>query len=142
MPQVKKGSTVRVHYNVMLKSGKMVESTAGSDPLRLTVGAGKAIRAFEDALVGMGPGESKRVTIPPEKAFGVRKPEASSHHSHNDAMAPIGKDAAVLQQQVVNEGTTEEFSIIVTDKTVQLDENPRLAGEELVVDIDLVEIET
>ena len=72
----------------------------------------------------------------------MRKPEASSHHSHHDAMAPIGKDATVLQQQVVNEGTTEEFSIIVTDKTVQLDENPRLAGEELVVDIDLVEIET
>ena len=32
MPQVKQGSTVRVHYNVMLESGKMVESTAGADP--------------------------------------------------------------------------------------------------------------
>lgn len=141
MPQVKYGSTVRIHYNLLLTNGEVIESTAGADPLRLTVGAGKVLRVVEEALVGMGPGESKRISIPPEKGFGRRKPEATSYHSHNDAMAPIGKDPGVLQKQVVNQGTTEEFSIIVTDQAVQVDENPVLAGEELVIDIDLVEIE-
>lgn len=141
MPQVKYGSTVRIHYNLLRTNGEVIESTAGADPLRVTVGGGKVWAVVEEALVGMGPGESKRVSIPAEKAFGRKKPEATSQHSHNDAMSPIGKDPGVLQRQVVNEGAAEEFSIIVTDQAVQVDENPTLAGEDLVMDIDLVEFE-
>lgn len=140
MPQVKYGSTVLVHYTAMLKNGTVVESTAGGDPLRITVGAGKVMRGFEEALEGMGPGESKRVTIPPEKAFGRRKPEGVSHLS-NEAAAPTGKSPGVLQHQVVNRGAPDEFCIISTDKGLQVDSNPHLAGEELVFEIDLVEIE-
>jgi peptidylprolyl isomerase len=51
MPQVKQGSTVLVHYTAMLKNGEVIESTAGGDPLRITVGAGKVMRGFEEALV-------------------------------------------------------------------------------------------
>jgi FKBP-type peptidyl-prolyl cis-trans isomerase 2 len=145
MPQVKFGSTVRVHYTVMLKNGKVIESTAGGDPLRVTVGAGKVLRAFEGALEGMSAGESKRVTIPAEKAFGQRKPEAVSRHSM-DTTAPFGKEGGELQHQVVNAGSISggspnEFSIVITDKGVHVDQNPHLAGQDLIFDIDLVEIE-
>ena len=140
MPQVKQGSTVLVHYTAMLKNGEVIESTAGGDPLRITVGAGKVMRGFEEALVGMGPGESKRVSFPPEKAFGRRKPGAVSQHSHETA-APVGKRPAVLQHQVVNRGTPEELCIIVTDRGVQVDNIPHLAGEELFFNIDLIDIE-
>jgi FKBP-type peptidyl-prolyl cis-trans isomerase 2 len=140
MPQVKFGSTVRVHYTVMLKNGKVVESTAGGDPVRITVGAGKVLRAFEGALEGMSPGESRRVTIPAEKAYGQRKPEAMSRHSM-DTSAPMGKEGGELQHQVVNAGSPNEYSIIITDKSVHLDQNPHLAGQDLIFDIDLVEIE-
>jgi len=140
MPQVKQGSTVLVHYTAMLKNGKVIESTAGGDPLRLTVGAGKVMRGFEQALEGMSAGESKKVTIPPGKAYGRRNPMMVSHHSL-DATAPIGKSAGELQHQVVNRGTPDEFCIIVSDKGLNVDNNPHLAGEELVFQIDLVEIE-
>lgn len=140
MPQVKYGSTVRVHYTAMLKNGKVIESTAGGDPLRITVGAGKVMRGFEEALEGMGPGESKRVTVPPEKAFGRRKPEAVSRHSL-EAAAPLGPSPETLQHQVVNPRTPGEFCIVVTDKGLRVDNYPHLAGEEIVFDIDLVEIE-
>lgn len=140
MPQVKNGNTVLVHYTAMLKNGKVIESTAGGDPLRITVGAGKVMRGFEEALEGMAAGESKRVTIPPEKAFGRRKPATVSHLSL-DASAPLGPRPGVLQHQVVNPGTRDEYCIVVTDKGLQVDNNPHLAGEELVFDIDLVEIE-
>jgi FKBP-type peptidyl-prolyl cis-trans isomerase 2 len=140
MPQVKFGSTVRLHYTAMLKNGKVIESTAGGDPLRVTVGAGKVMRGLEEALEGMSQGESKRVTIPPEKAYGRRKPGAVSHLSL-EASAPFGKRPGTLQHQVVNQGTPDEFCIVVTDKGLQVDSNPHLAGEELVLEIDLVEIE-
>lgn len=140
MPQVKQGSTVLVHYTAMLKNGEVIQSTAGGDPLRITVGAGKVMRGFEEALEGMGPGESKRVTIPPEKAYGRRDPGTVSHLSL-DASAPIGDRKAVLQHQVVNRGNEDEFCIVVTDKGLKVDNNPHLADKELVFEIDLVEIE-
>ncbi len=73
MPQVKRGSVVLVHYTAMLKNKKVVETTAGGDPLRIIVGAGKVMRGLEESLEGMSPGESKRVIVPPEKAYGRRK---------------------------------------------------------------------
>ena len=140
MPQVKQGSTVLVHYTAMLKNGEVIESTAGGDPLRITVGAGKVMRGFEEALEGMGPGESRRVTIPPEKAYGRRKPGTVSHVSL-ETSAPVGDRSTVLQHQVVNRGNRDEFCIVVTDKGLQVDNNPHLADKELVFEIDLVEIE-
>lgn len=140
MPTVKYGSTVLVHYTAMLKNGKVIESTAGGDPLRLTVGAGKFWRAFEGALEGMSAGESRKVTIPPEKAFGRREPGGVSSFSR-DTKDPIGDTPTEMQHQVVNRGTAEEFCIISTDRGVDLDTNPHLAGEEIVIEIDLVEIE-
>jgi len=140
MPQVKHGSTVLVHYTVMLKNGKVIESTAGGEPLRITVGAGKVMRGFEQALEGMSAGESKKVTIPPDKAYGRRNATRVSHLSLETA-APIGKSAGTVQHQVINPGAPDEFCIIVTDKGLNVDNNPHLAGEELVFEIDLVEIE-
>lgn len=140
MPQVKLGSTVLVHYTAMLKNGEVVESTAGGDPLRITVGAGKVMRGFEEALEGMGPGESKRVTIPPEKAYGRRKPGTSSQFSL-ETSAPVGKSGGVLQHQVVNRGARDEYCIVITDKGLQVDNNPHLADKELVFEIEVVEIQ-
>ncbi|GFO57492.1 peptidyl-prolyl cis-trans isomerase [Geomonas sp. Red276] len=136
MPQIKYGSTALVHFTVMLKNGKVVESTAGGDPMRITVGAGKVMRGLEEALEGMSPGETRRVTIPPEKGYGRRK-GAVAHHSL-DTTAPMGKTPGELQRQVVNAGSPDEFSIMATDKGVKVDSNPQ---QELVLDIEVVEIE-
>jgi FKBP-type peptidyl-prolyl cis-trans isomerase 2 len=141
MPQVKFGSTVLLHYTALLSNGKVIESTAGGEPVRITVGAGKVLRGIEEALEGMSPGETKRVKIPPEKAYGKRRPEAVSRHSL-DASAPFGKSPGELQHQVVNAGTPEEFSVVTTDKGLHVDTNPHLAGEVITVDIDLVDIAT
>ncbi|QXE91074.1 FKBP-type peptidyl-prolyl cis-trans isomerase [Geomonas subterranea] len=139
MPTVKYGSTVQVHYTALRKNGAVVESTAGGDPLRVTVGLGRVMRGLEEALEGMSAGESKRVTVPPDKAYGRRDPSAVSRFSRESA--PIGGSATEMQQEVVDQGTTDEFSFVSTDKGVSLDRNPQLAGEEIVLQIDVVEIE-
>lgn len=139
MPTVKFGSTVRVHYTAMLTNGKVVESTAGGDPLRLTVGAGKAMRGLEEALEGMSAGESRRVTVPPEKAYGRRNPTAVASFSR-DTTAPIGGSRTDIQHEVVNRGGSD-VGITATDRSFTVDSNPHLAGQQIVLQIDLVEIE-
>ncbi|TMI36740.1 FKBP-type peptidyl-prolyl cis-trans isomerase [Candidatus Bathyarchaeota archaeon] len=39
-------------------------------PLQVTLGTGKVIVGFEEALMGMKVNEEKEVVIPPEKAYG------------------------------------------------------------------------
>jgi len=41
-------------------------------PLQVTLGMGKVIAGFDEALIGMMVNEEKEVTIPPEKAYGKK----------------------------------------------------------------------
>ena len=70
MVQAIMGDTVLVHYSGKLDSGILFDSSEGADPLEIELGSGKFIPGFEEAVVGMSPGESKTVQIPPEKAYG------------------------------------------------------------------------
>lgn len=139
MPQVKRGSTVLVHYTAMLKNRKVVTTTAGGEPLRLTVGAGKVMRGLEEALEGMSPGESKRVSVPPEKAFGKRNPYAAVHLSM-DTTGAVGDRSAQFQHQGVSGMASGEYTVTPGDKGIDVDTNPQLAGEEVVLEIELVDI--
>ena len=70
MAQAKNGDIVKVHYSGKLDTGVLFDTSEGSDPLQFELGSGCLIPGFEDAVVGMSPGESKTVIIPPEKAYG------------------------------------------------------------------------
>jgi FKBP-type peptidyl-prolyl cis-trans isomerase 2 len=123
----------------MLKNRKVVTTTAGGDPLRLTVGAGKAMQGLEDALEGMSPGESRRVTVPPEKAFGKRNPNAAVHLSV-DTTGAVGDRPSQFQHQGVSGMAPGEYTVTSGDKGIIVDANPHLAGEELILEIELVDI--
>jgi len=72
------GATVRVHYVASLPGGAIVhDSHEGNMPAEIIIGSTKTICGFERALVGMHPGEQRRVTIPSSLAFGEdgRPPE-------------------------------------------------------------------
>jgi len=70
MAGAKKGDTVEVNYTGMFKNGDVFDTSKGRGPLKFTLGAGQLIQGFEEAVTGMKVGETKTVTIPPEKAYG------------------------------------------------------------------------
>ena len=67
---VKPGDVVRVNYTGKFEDGEVFDSSEGKEPLEFQVGAGMVIQGFDEAMVGMKVGESKTVTIPPEKGYG------------------------------------------------------------------------
>lgn len=85
---VKTGDKISVDYTGSLPGGKVfdtsIESVAKENnlytperdykPLKLTVGKGDVIPGFEEGMVGMKAGETKTLTIPPEKAYGQSNP--------------------------------------------------------------------
>jgi FKBP-type peptidyl-prolyl cis-trans isomerase 2 len=84
MSEAKNGDTVRVHYVGRFPGGKVFDTSMekeainagirqkGRDykPLTITLGKGQVIKGFNDAIIGMKPGEEKTVTLPPELAYG------------------------------------------------------------------------
>jgi len=46
------------------------DSSLERDPLSIKIGTGGVIPGFEEALRGLCPGQQRRVTIPPELAYG------------------------------------------------------------------------
>ena len=70
MAQAKKGDTVRVEYEGRLSDGSVFDSSEDHGPLEFTLGEGKIIRGFEEAVEGMNEGESLTTTIPAADAYG------------------------------------------------------------------------
>lgn len=147
MAQAKKGDTVKVNYTGKLDSGEIFDSSEScecgceSGPLQFTIGEGQVIPGFEDAVVGMAPGDSKTVKIPMDQAYGPRVEEMVAEVER--AHLPEGADPVLGQQYEVAQDDGSEFQVIVTamtDTTVTLDANHPLAGQDLTFDITLMEI--
>lgn len=141
MAQPRPGDTVRVHYTGRLDDGRVFGSSKEQSPLELTLGDGKLIPALEDALTEMEPGEERTVTIPAERAYGEHQPElvlAVDRTEFPDHIEPTVGQQLQMQQ---DDGQVAVVRVAeVSDEQVTLDVNHPLAGEDLIIDLELVGI--
>lgn len=141
MAQAQNGDTVKVHYTGKLDDGTIFDTSADREPLQFTIGEGQLIPDFEQAVVGMKPGESKTVQIPSDNAYGPHHEEmvmAVDRKEFPDDLEPKVDQMLQVRQQ---DGHT--FAVKVTDVSetkVTLDANHPLAGKDLTFDIQLSEI--
>ena len=139
--QAKDGDTVQVHYTLKLEDGTVFETSIGGDPLQFTIGEGQLIPGFEQAVVGMSPGESKTVEIPADEAYPYREElvlVVDRDQLPEDLQPEVGQQLQIRQP----DGQTILVKVIdVSESSVTLDANLPLAGKDLTFDIELVEIE-
>jgi FKBP-type peptidyl-prolyl cis-trans isomerase FkpA len=69
-PVAEVGKTVYVAYRGWLPDGTLFDSRERSDPLHFRLGIGLVIRGWDEGLVGMQVGGSRRLVIRPELAYG------------------------------------------------------------------------
>ena len=141
MAKAKNGDKVRLHYTGKLGDETVFDSSDGREPLEFTLGEGKVICGFEEAVIGMCPGDMKTVDINPAKAYGPRRKELVAEIERgripgNDRLK-VGEYVQLRQR---NGGVIRAQVTELSDSTVTLDANHPLAGKLLKFEIRLLEI--
>ncbi len=141
MTQAKPGDTVKVNYTGRLDDGTVFDSSLHSGPLEFTIGDGQLIPGFENAVIGMSPGETKTQKIRAEEAYGPHADflviEVDRRRVPPDLDPEVGDR---LQLQHPDGRVTPVLVTAVTENSITLDANHPLAGKDLTFDIELLEI--
>jgi peptidylprolyl isomerase len=141
MIQAKSGDTVKVHYTGKLDDGSVFDSSGDRAPLKLIIGDNRIIPAFEQAVIGMQPGESKTIQISAAEAFGPYRTELVSTVERSIFPADLEPKAGQRLKATNLAGRSVAVTVTeVSESTVTIDANHLLAGEDLTFDIELIEI--
>lgn len=139
--QAKSGDTVSVHYTGTLPNGEVFDSSQGHEPLSFTVGSGQVIAGFDEGVRGMSPGETRRIEIAPENAYGPHEqnlvgvfPREQFDYENEPQ---LGDQFAF---PLPNGGEIPVVVTAITPETITLDANHPLAGQTLIFDLELVSI--
>jgi peptidylprolyl isomerase len=141
MKKVENGSFVSVHYTGKLDDGQVFDSSEGRQPLEVEVGAGRVLKEFETALMGMAVNEKKAFTLAPEEAYGERRDDLN--HTFARSELPDGADPKVGDVLSLTSSDGQQFPARVADaddEKIVIDLNHPLAGQSLTFDVEVVGI--
>ena len=60
----------QVDYTGTLEDGSEFDSSLDKEPLEFEIGGGKVIPGFDDAVLGLAEGESRKQLVPATRAYG------------------------------------------------------------------------
>jgi len=120
----------------MAKEANIYSEKYAYGPALVVVGKGMVVKGLDDALVGMGVGEEKKVELQPEKAFGLRNPKLVR-------VLPLSefrkRDVSPYPGMVVDLDGTAALVRSVTSGRVMVDLNHTLAGEKISYEVKIAE---
>ena len=127
-------------------TGECSDEDCGCDghaagPMELVIGEGSFFAQIDEALVGMSPGEIKKVVIPAADAFGEYDEEKVFDVPRSDM--PEDLQPEIGEELVLTNEDDEELGVVVVGIKpgfVTFDANHPLAGEDLTFEVKLVQI--
>ena len=138
MLTARQGDRVRIHYETRSKQDNMIETSEHREPFEFIVGSPDVIEGLNVAVLGLTIGEKKHVVISPDQAFGYRDPRLQQNAPR---VALLDRVEEGDQLAVKCAGQDLDVWIrSVSDEEVSLDANHPLAGESLLLDIEVIEI--
>lgn len=138
--QVAADAVVLIHYTLKDDAGKVIDSSAGGEPLAYIQGHGNLVPGLEKALEGKKDGDSIAVSITPADGYGVRN-EALVQRVPRRSLQGAGDIRKGMQFRAQTDEGMRVFTVTaVVGDMVSLDGNHPLADQTLHFDVEVVNV--
>jgi len=140
MTMVAVGDRVKIHYTGKLEDGTVFDRSGEGRPLEFTAGSdAEVIEGLSRGVIGLGEGELSTITVPPELAYGERRPGLEQTVPRR--MIPVEAKEGDPVKAETDEGTVIVWIVKLDEETALVDANHPLAGRTLVFDVEVVSVE-
>ena len=134
-------STVTLHLSLGLEDGTIAESTFADEPLTFTMGDGTLVEGLELGLYGRKAGDTQRLVLEPEQAFGLHDPARLHQLSRAEFSTELELEPGVIIGFDTPSGEELPGMIVsLTDETVEVDFNHPLAGRVVVFEVEIIAV--
>jgi FKBP-type peptidyl-prolyl cis-trans isomerase SlyD len=135
MPRV-----VTFNYTLRDPAGRVLDSSAGGDPITYLEGAGQIIDGLDEQLRLAAAGEKARVTVPAKKAYGERDPGQIQRVKRG--LLPVEGELKIGDQFQTGPDRLDPVVTVqgIEGDDVLLDANHPLAGVDLTFDVEIVSV--
>lgn len=128
------------HYTLTDATGKVIDSSAGAEPLAYLHGSGNIVSGLEKAMTGRVRGDKFEVSVTPEEGYGVRRPELVQVVPRAAFQGVRELKPGMRFQAESERGPMPVVVTQVEGDEVTVDGNHPLAGETLNFAIEITEV--
>ena len=132
---------VTIDYALTLESGQEIDKSPEGQPLGFITGTGQIIPGLEKALIGRIAGDSAKVVVEPEDAYGPVKDDLFQEVPNSQFPSDADVKAGMAFEA---QGPNGPFMITVAkindNDTVTVDLNHPMAGKQMHFDVNVVEV--
>jgi FKBP-type peptidyl-prolyl cis-trans isomerase 2 len=115
--KIARGLSVLIEYELKVKDGDVIESSAKNGPVRYVQGEGRMLSGLEQRLAGLSPGDERAGEIPARDAFGTEESlpvkEMARQDFPGDAAPAVG---AVFEARSGGRGEPVAFKVVAVTK--------------------------
>jgi FKBP-type peptidyl-prolyl cis-trans isomerase 2 len=131
--KIQDGKKVTIEFSITLPESNTV---IPNNVAQFVPGQKQLIPALEQALVGLKPGDTTRVDLPPDKAFGPYDDNKKKTIAR-DELPPNSAPGEVLKDH-----NGQPFTVVeMKDTAAVVDYNHPLAGKRLVFDVKVLDVQ-
>lgn len=143
--QIENGKVVSFHYVLKEREGEEIENSGDGDPMLYLHGQQGMLDALQEALAGLGAGDDITVEVPPERAYGMRRPDSEHRVPLKHVLGYSAKKSPRLKPgEMIRVNTPQgerDATVIKVGKfNVDIDTNHPLAGKHLEFAISIKDV--
>ena len=139
--EIREGCVVTLEYTVHLANGELLDSTGHCGPISITYGSGQLFDGLEQRIAGMQAGETRRIKIPAEEAYGPSISELIRTMPRDRLPPDMTFEVGTLYKVKSPDGKSLRFRVLeVSDAELKADFNHPNAGQALLAAVTVVSV--
>jgi FKBP-type peptidyl-prolyl cis-trans isomerase SlpA len=133
------GTTVTLHFALLLEDGAVVDSNFEGKPATFSIGDGNLLPGFEETLIGLQKDDQREFVVPPEKAFGQHN-EQNLQRVSMDNFDELELEPGAMFSFQNGDGELPGVVVEIVDGEVMVDFNHPLAGKNIIFQVKIMDV--